>query len=127
MMKKQTTDHHDILEKSGFSGNKGKMSYKKVLKQTQEELSPSSRAFSKFIHNDFIENISNIIGSTIARPNAILLGSLFSFLTTLVFYLVAKGFGYTLSGFESIGAFILGWIIGNIFDYFRLIITGKKY
>jgi hypothetical protein len=41
-------------------------------------------------------------------------------------YLIAKNLGYVLSGFETIGAFAIGWIIGVLYDYFRVMVTGKK-
>ena len=101
-------------------------SYKKTIKQTQKELSPAARAFSKVIHNKIVEKVSNAASNTIARPNSILFGSFSAFVITLAVYLIAKSSGYQLSGSESIMAFVIGWIIGIIFDYLRVMITGKK-
>lgn len=61
-----------------------------------------------------------------ARPNAILAGSVVAFFAVLGVYLLAKNLGYVLSGFETIAAFVIGWIIGILYDYFRTMITGKK-
>ncbi len=101
-------------------------SYKHHMKQLQSELSPTQRAFSKVIHNPVIEKTSEVVGSTIARPNAILAGALVAFVLVLGVYLVSKFYGYTLSGFETIGAFIVGWILGILYDFFKVMITGKK-
>jgi hypothetical protein len=100
--------------------------YKRTMKQVQSELSAPSRAFSKIIHVKAVEKTSEALESTIARPNAILAGAVAAFIFTLAIYLIAKNFGYRLSGFETIGGFILGWIIGLLFDYFRVMITGKR-
>ena len=89
-------------------------------------MSAQSRAFSKVIHNPGVEKTSEALGSTVARPNAILSGAVFAFVLTLGVYLVARYYGYTLSGFESIGAFVLGWVIGIIYDFLKVMITGKK-
>ncbi len=105
---------------------KAKASYKKTMKETQAQMSAPSRAFSKTIHNPVVEKTSEVVGSTIARPNAILAGSMSAFILTLVIYLVAKYYGYPLSGFETIAAFILGWAIGLLIDYLRVMITGKR-
>lgn len=105
---------------------KAKASYKKTMKETQAQLSAPSRAFSKTIHNPVVERTSEVVGSTVARPNAILAGSLSAFVLTLAIYLVAKYYGYPLSGFETIAAFILGWAIGLLIDYLRVMITGKR-
>lgn len=101
-------------------------SYKRTMTQIQSEMSAPSRTFSKVIHNKAIEKTSEIAGSTVARPNAILAGAVFAFIFTLATYLIAKHYGYQLSGYETIGSFTLGWIAGLLFDYFRIMITGKR-
>lgn len=101
-------------------------SFKKTMKQVQSELPATKRAFSKVIHNRTVEKVSDITGSTIARPNAVLSGAVAAFLLTLAVYIVAKTIGYSLSGFETIAAFIVGWTLGLVYDYLRILITGKK-
>jgi hypothetical protein len=111
----------------GFIGKSQKeASFNRTMKHVRAELSSSSRAFSKFIHIKTVERISEILCSTIARPNAILVGNISAFLVTLGVYLLAKNIGYQLSGFETIGSFIVGWVIGIIYDYLRVLITGKS-
>ena len=95
------------------------------MKDVQAELTPASRTFSKVIHNKAVEKTSDVVGSTLARPNAILAGAVVAFIATLGVYLIAKNVGYTLSGFETIAAFIVGWVIGIVFDYLRVLVTGK--
>lgn len=101
-------------------------SYKRHMKHVQSELPAGQRAFSKFIHNPAVEKTSEVVGNTVARPNAILAGAVVAFFLVLAVYLIAKHFGYQLSGFETIGAFIVGWIIGVLYDFFKVMITGKK-
>lgn len=101
-------------------------SYAKTLKQVQNELPLSSRLFSKIIHTQVIERTSDLLGNTVARPDAMLSGAFFAFILTLLTYITAKTIGYALSGFETIAAFILGWIIGIIYDYLHVLFTGKK-
>lgn len=101
-------------------------SYKTTMKHVQSEMSAPARAFSKFIHNKAVERTSEVIGSTVARPDAILSGSIFAFALVLGLYLLARYNGFSLSGFETIGAFVLGWILGIIFDFLRAMITGKR-
>ncbi len=102
------------------------ISYKRTMKHVQEELPLGSKVFSKVIHIKAVEKASDILGSTIARPNAILSGAVMAFIFTLAMYAIAKNFGYVLSGFETIAAFIAGWIVGVVYDYLRILITGKK-
>lgn len=100
-------------------------SFNKHIKRVQNELPAASRAFSKLIHNKTIEQASEALGATVARPDAILSGAVAAFILVLAAYVVAKTFGYVLSGFETIGAFIIGWLLGIIYDYLKTIITGK--
>lgn len=102
------------------------MAFNASMKEIQTHMSASGRAFSKVIHNKAVEKTSETVGATFARPNAILSGAIFAFIFTLGVYLVAKNFGYPLSGFETIGAFFLGWIVGLCYDFLRVMITGRK-
>jgi Ca2+-dependent lipid-binding protein len=99
--------------------------FKNRMKQVQQELPVGSRAFSKLIHTKPIEKASDTLGSTIARPDAILSGAVAAFILVLLVYVIAKLFGYVLSGFETIGAFLIGWALGIVYDYLKIIITGK--
>jgi hypothetical protein len=101
-------------------------SYKRTIKQVQDELPTSSRVFSKIIHNKLIEKTSDVVSTTIARPDAMLAGSVVAFIFTLITYITAKEMGYTLSGSETIVAFIIGWVVGIVYDYLRVIITGNR-
>jgi hypothetical protein len=124
--RKKPTDPSPAHRRGPISKKQKDASFMKQIKEVQAELSPSSRAFSKIIHNKAIEKTSEVVGSTVARPNAILAGAVVAFVLTLAVYVVAKNIGYKLSGFETIAAFAIGWIIGNLYDYLRVIITGKK-
>jgi len=101
-------------------------SFQHRMTHVRSNLSAPERAFSKFIHAKPIEKTSEILGSTIARPNAILSGAVVAFFAVLGVYLLAKNLGYPLSGFETIGAFVVGWVLGLLYDFFRIMITGKK-
>ncbi len=101
-------------------------SYKATMKEVQSHMSPTKRAFSKFIHHKVVDQVSDALGTTVARPNAILSGAVAAFLFSLLTLLVAKHYGYRLSGFEAIGAFIAGWLLGILYDFFKVMITGKK-
>jgi len=110
----------------GPSKAEQKASFKATMTEVQSHMSAPSRTFSKVIHNPTVEKVSEVTGNTIARPNALLSGAIFAFLLTLAVYLVAKNIGYQLSGFESIGAFILGWIIGIVYDFLKVMVTGRQ-
>ena len=96
------------------------------MKLVRTELTAPSRAFSKIIHAPIVERSSDVIGGTLARPNAILAGSGTALVLVICVYVLARTFGYQLSGFETIGAFIVGWLLGLIYDYVRVMALGRR-
>jgi hypothetical protein len=100
-------------------------SYKKIMNDISQEMSPAERVFSKFIHSPAVEKTSDVLGKTVARPNSILIGSLSAFILVTAVYMIARSYGYRLSGFETIATFALGWLIGLIIDFLRAMARGK--
>ena len=101
-------------------------SYQHTMKQMRSKLLPSSRAFSKVIHNPVVEKTSEVVGNTVARPNLIIAGALGAILSVVV-YFIAKRYGYVLSGSETIILFVCGWVIGTVFEYARVGFSGRKH
>lgn len=102
------------------------MAYKKTMAAIRKDMSAPSRAFSAFIHGPFVERSSEVLGSSLARPNAVLAGSVAALILVSGVYVIARTFGYQLSGFETIGAFVIGWLLGIVFDYLKVMISGKR-
>lgn len=109
-----------------FTRQQRDASFKRQMDAIHTEMQPSERRFSKVIHNKTVERVSDALGSTVARPNALLAGSISAFILVTAVYVVAKHYGYQLSGFETIGAFIIGWVLGLGYDYVKLLVTGSK-
>lgn len=124
--KKRDTEPKSPLRHSAVSKKDRQASYNRTMKQIRSEMPAPARAFSKTIHNPVVERVSDVAGATVARPNAMLAGAVSAFIVSFALYIIAKRLGYPLSGFETIGAFIAGWILGLLFDYVKLLVTGKK-
>ena len=101
-------------------------SFKSQMQNVQADLGPGSRLISRLIHVKPIEKMSDIASSTIARPNAMLYGSIAAFVTITILYFVARYYGYKLSGFETIAAFCIGWLLGILYDYLSTLFRGRK-
>ena len=101
-------------------------SFKAQLKSAEHDMNTFERLLSRSIHVKPIEKTTDLIASTIARPNAMLSGSVAAFAGITIIYFVSKYYGFRLTGFETIGAFILGWVIGLLYDYFKTMIRGKR-
>jgi hypothetical protein len=126
--KKETKTHHADADPGRHPATKKQreVSYKQTMKRVRATMPSHQRLFSLFIHNRAVEKVSDITGNTVARPNAILAGGLGAFVFVSVIYVLASTMGFRLSGFETIGAFILGWMIGMSYDLFKAMITGKR-
>ena len=88
-------------------------------------MGPVSRTFSKVLHTPVIESTSAALSSTIARPKSIIAGSFVSLVVVSILYLVSKHYGYHLSGFETIGAFSVGWGLCLIYEAIRSLFERK--
>jgi hypothetical protein len=122
-----TADGHESEEPKTFIASAERdRSYRQTLNEVQRQMSAPSRAFSKVIHNKAVEKVSDIAGSTIGRPNAVLAGAICAFVLVLGLYVHARYSGYALSGSETIAAFIIGWLVGLLFDLLRGLFKGKR-
>ena len=100
--------------------------FDRSMANIRKDMKPASRAFSKVIHNKVVEKTSDVVASTVARPNLIIAGGLSTLILCSAVYLIAKQYGYVLSGFEAIGTFILGWGIGAIIEFARVGFINQK-
>lgn len=115
-----------LTRRTKISHGEQNTEFKRRMSSIRGSMSPASKAFSNVIHAPIIEKTSEVVGATVARPNAILTGAIAAFLLSTAVYLIAKNIGYSLSGFETIGAFIGGWAIGMLYDYLRMMIIGRS-
>ncbi len=109
----------------GASGMGRESAYRQTMKSIQHEMTGPQRIFSKVIHNRTVEAVSDVVGSTVARPNAILSGAVCAFLVVLGLYSLAKYMGFALYGGETIAAFVIGWLLGLLFDLLRTMFGGR--
>lgn len=105
---------------------KNSAGYLEILHQARTHMSMPAKLFSHFIHFRPIEILSDFLAITIFRPIPIIFAGISAAALPLVIWIAAKYFGYSLSGTESIVAFILGWLIGYIVDYTKVLVTGKS-
>lgn len=90
--------------------------YRRELNKIQSKLPPSSRKFSKVIHNKTVESISNIGAQTAARPSGLLGGSIFAFSGSLIVYYMARHYGFRYNYLMLFLLFIFGFLVGCILE-----------
>ena len=104
--------------------NRGK-DFDSILDDATHNMPVYKRRFSAYIHTRMVWSISSMLSQTIARPHALLFGAVASFVVTTGMYLLSKNFGYSLSGFEPIGAFLVGWAAGIVLDVVSVLFRKK--
>jgi hypothetical protein len=84
------------------------------LSNIRSNLSPASRKFSKVIHNQTVETISEIAAKTIVRPYAILLGGIFTLIGSGLYLFYIRHTGYKYNFLVPLILFAGGFIVGLV-------------
>lgn len=100
--------------------------FQRTMTQARTHMNIWQRSFSVIAHSRPLEVIGDLLAATVARPIP-LIGGLVGMIAMLsLFYGVAKSVGYHLSGFEGPAGFVIGWVVGAIIEFSRLITGGKR-
>jgi hypothetical protein len=89
-----------------------KLNFQDTMRSMQRHLSPASRTFSKIIHTPAVEKTSEALEQTVSRPSVTLGATWTALIVGGLAYLVARHYGYHLSGSELLFSFLVGGIIG---------------
>lgn len=102
------------------------VNYTNTLQSVQRRLSPVGRSFSHLIHNSAVERTSEALENTVMRPSVVT-GALWSAaIVGLVFYIVARHYGYVLSGSEMLVSLVVGGLIGGALEAFSRAVRGRR-
>lgn len=97
--------------------------YQRSLVSIQNRLSNPEKSLSKAVHNPIVEKTSEFVGKTAARPSGILFGSIFSFVGSLVGYIIARRLGgelpYSIFAFLFVGGFMIGLLLEILILFYR--------
>lgn len=102
--------------KQPHSGMHRRQAYAETMRSLQSHLKGPSRTFSKVIHNPVIEKTSEALGQTVMRPSVTLGASSTALVVGALTYLVAKRYGYSLSGSELLFSLLIGGVIGLLIE-----------
>lgn len=92
------------------------LNYAATVQSLQRQLRPASRAFSKVIHAPAIEKTSEALEKTVARPSVTLGATWTALIVGGGFYVIARTYGYPLSGSELLLSFLVGGIVGIVLE-----------
>jgi hypothetical protein len=89
-----------------------RLNYHQTLASMQRKLPELSQAVSRIIHAPAVEKASEVLESTVARPSVLLGSTWTALIVGTIFYLVARHYGYALSGSELLFSFVVGALLG---------------
>lgn len=116
--KQAEANNHDTNPHKHYLTHKIKTAvFHQTMNDVRSHLSPTEQRFSKIIHNDTIESLSNLGGKTVARPSGILGGATILVIGSFIVLFFAKRYGFEvpLSLFGAL--YIFGFIFMIIVEY----------
>jgi hypothetical protein len=90
--------------------------FEQTLERVRRQLPVHQRIFSKIIHKPAIDNASQVIGASIARPSGLLFGGLFSLIFSVLAIFISRYFGYEYNFTISLLGFLGGFFLGLLFE-----------
>lgn len=112
----QETEDEPIDQSRNIGSQLQTQALKQTLKKARTHLPKSQRVFSKFIHNDKVDKLSDATAATIGRPSGVLFGGVCSFVVSLLVLILSYYLGYEYNYLIGIAGFAGGFILGIILE-----------
>jgi F0F1-type ATP synthase assembly protein I len=96
--------------------------YKEVLINTRTRLSKNDQLFSKIIHNEKVEKVSDIAEKSVARPSGVISGAIVAIAGAVIVFYFAQKIGFSVPRSIIIILFLLGFIVGLATEFFYKLI-----
>lgn len=98
--------------------------YKKTMRHVQRQLPRSQRSFSRFIHQEVVEKVSEVSSKTIARPSGLLGSGMVALLGTSVIVWMSRYYGFRYNFFVFVALIGAGFVAGLLIE--ALLKSSKK-
>jgi len=102
------------------------ISLKNELESIRQKLPFGQKILSKTIHQPVIRKASDMTSRTIARPIGLLVGGIFAFVGSLVYFFFDKYIGIDYNYLVFILLFVLGYIIASLIELLSKSFTRTK-
>jgi len=103
-----------------------RISLKNELRSIRQKLPLDQKILSKTIHQPVISKTSDLTSKTIARPIGLLVGGIFAFIGSLVYFFFDKYIGIEYNYLVFILLFVLGYVIASLFELLSKSFTKPK-
>ena len=126
--KQAEANSHDTNPHKHYLTHKIKTAvFHQTMDDVRSHLSPSEQRFSKIIHNDTIETLSNLGGKTVARPSGILGGATILVIGSFIVLFFAKRYGFEVPLSLFAALYIVGFILMIIAEYlYRIVLNVSR-
>lgn len=127
--KQNDANKHDTNPHKHYLTHKIKTAvFHQTMDDVRSHLSPSEQRFSKIIHNDTIESLSDLGGKTVARPSGVLGGATILVIGSFIVLYFAKRYGFEIPLSLFAALYIFGFILMIIIEQvYRIIFNaGRK-
>lgn len=93
------------------------VAYSRTMTRTRKQLSKPSQTFSKVIHNKVVDQTSELVGKTIARPSSMFSGAFFAFIGTSLLLWITRYYGYEYNYLVASMMFVIGAVVGVAIEF----------
>ena len=122
--KQAEANNHDTSPHKHYLTHKIKTAvFHQTMDDVRSHLSPSEQRFSKIIHNDTIESLSNLGGKTVARPIGILGGATLLVIGSFIVLFFAKRYGFEVPLSLFAALYVIGFVLMIIAEYLYRIVS----
>lgn len=97
--------------------------YKATIRSSRDSLNSFEKIASKLLHVKVIDQITNLLDTTVFRTTPLLIAMSSAITVGLLLLAVCYTFGYRVSSMEiMIYILILGFVVGAVFEYVRALV-----
>lgn len=114
------TKHNDEPEAANTYWNSQEyrdIAFKQLMHKVQKHLSKPEKTVSKILHQPTVERLSEVGSKTVARPSGVLVGSIFSFISSLIVYFISKQYAYDMTYSVFVVSFLGGFMFGIVAEF----------
>jgi hypothetical protein len=88
------------------------IAYQRLLIRARRHFNSYDRTLSRIIHQPTLDTISEAASKSVGRPSGILGGGLTALIGTVIYYLVAKHYGYAYNFLVFVVLIFIGFLLG---------------
>jgi hypothetical protein len=89
-------------------------------------MDPTAKAFSKWIHNEAVDAISDMSAKTIFRPSGLLIGGAFVFVASFYYYYLSRNNSFRYNFTAVLATFAIGFVIGLFVEAIYRVFSKKR-